>query len=547
MNTNDISSSQMPIAQGTNVEIKPGFDLNEQFEVPSPQQLNVSLLPVEQLTPDMLPEPIAAWILDIANRMNCPPDYVAVSALVMYSSIIGVGCGIKPKQKDDWVVVPNLWGGVIGSPSQLKSPSVQAALKPLDKMSAKAGEKFKLEKAAYEKELATYKAKNDALKSAITTAIKNGKTYEKESKELDNLIQPVEPKERRFKTTDVTVEKLTELLKDNKRGLLIYRDELVGLLASWDKQGHESDRAFYLESWNGNSYYTCDRIGRGTTHVEHCCLSVMGTIQPPRIQKYLTAAAGFDNDGLVQRLQLLVYPDPPNVRIPDEYPNNEAKNRATAIAEILADIHFEQFGAMADQYDKFPAFRFDSNAQTLFFNWLKELTIKIDSPDETPLMAEHLGKYRSLMPSLALIFHAIELADLYIKASNSGNEIDKLKIACPQIPLRHAEMAVKWCKYLETHARRIYGLIKTDVQLAALELAKKMLRGKVENKFTAKQIYQNGWQHLTKPELVKDAIEFLVAKNWVFEVRPEMPTAGRPSAPIYAPNPQIFADKNLLK
>ena len=46
---------------------------------------------------------------------------------------------------------------------------------------------------------------------------------------------------------DPTVEKLRELLKDNPRGLLLIRDELSGLLRSFDKQGREGDREFYLE------------------------------------------------------------------------------------------------------------------------------------------------------------------------------------------------------------------------------------------------------------------------------------------------------------
>ena len=51
-----------------------------------------------------------------------------------------------------------------------------------------------------------------------------------------------------YRTNDVTIERLGELLRENSRGLLINRDELIGLLRSLDKEGHESDRAFYLEA-----------------------------------------------------------------------------------------------------------------------------------------------------------------------------------------------------------------------------------------------------------------------------------------------------------
>jgi hypothetical protein len=171
---------------------------------------------------------------------------------------------------------------------------------------------------------------------------------------------------------------------------------------------------------------------------------------------------------------------------------------------------------------------------------------KIQANDDNSLFAEHLGKYRSLFPSLALIFHLIELADEYGRIKNAGNLDDLIRISGPQVSLKHALMAEKWCKYLESHAIRIYGLIKTDAHLAAFELAKKILKEKIEGDFTAKQVYQKGWQYLTKVDVVKDAIEYLIANNWIFEVRPEMPTNGRPTAPIYTANPRIFKDNVLL-
>ncbi|MBA2410732.1 MAG: hypothetical protein H0V62_13560 [Gammaproteobacteria bacterium] len=48
--------------------------------------------------------------------------------------------------------------------------------------------------------------------------------------------------------------------------------------------------------------------------------------------------------------------------------------------------------------------------RSLFYEWLADLQEKLQGDDE-PVVLEHLGKYRSLMPSLALIFHLIEIAD----------------------------------------------------------------------------------------------------------------------------------------
>jgi Protein of unknown function (DUF3987) len=67
---------------------------------------------------------------------------------------------------------------------------------------------------------------------------------------------------------------------DNPKGLLLFRDELSGFLHTMDRPGHETDRAFYCEAWNGTGTFTYDRIGRGTMHIRAACVSVLGGIQP---------------------------------------------------------------------------------------------------------------------------------------------------------------------------------------------------------------------------------------------------------------------------
>ena len=112
------------------------------------------------------------------------------------------------------------------------------------------------------------------------------------------------------------------MLRDNPFGLLIMRDELAGLLASWEKEGREGDRAFYLEAWNGSSSFDTDRIGRGSIRIPNLCASIFGGIQPDKLTMYLEQAANsLANDGMLQRFQLLVYPDPVPWRYVDQFPN----------------------------------------------------------------------------------------------------------------------------------------------------------------------------------------------------------------------------------
>jgi hypothetical protein len=103
---------------------------------------------------------------------------------------------------------------------------------------------------------------------------------------------------------------LAQMLAVNPSGLLVFRDEITGLLANWDKQGNEGDRAFYLESWNGTQPYRQDRIGRGEVWIPNHCMSLLGGIQPELLASYLIGiSSSLDNDGRMQRFQVLVYPE----------------------------------------------------------------------------------------------------------------------------------------------------------------------------------------------------------------------------------------------
>jgi uncharacterized protein DUF3987 len=71
----------------------------------------------------LVPEALRAWIIDDAERMPCPPGFIAAAALVALGSIVGARCEMKPMARNSWLIVPNLWGGIVGDPSAKKSPA----------------------------------------------------------------------------------------------------------------------------------------------------------------------------------------------------------------------------------------------------------------------------------------------------------------------------------------------------------------------------------------------------------------------------------------
>ena len=268
---------------------------------PAPKPLPAGLLPVAQFDEGFLPRSISPWVLDIADRMQCPPDFVAVPAVVALGSVIGRKVGIRPQRRTDWIEVPNQWGLIVGRPGAMKSPAAAEALKPLHRLEADARRDNDVALKTFATQSALHKIAKDEAAKAARVAIKKG---EDASSALD-IDEPEEPKAKRYVVNDTTYEALGEILADNPDGVLAFRDELVSLLKTLDREEYAAARGFFLTAWNGTSGYTFDRIIRGKTHIEAACLSLLGGTQPGRIAEYIRRAnsGGAGDDGLIQRFR----------------------------------------------------------------------------------------------------------------------------------------------------------------------------------------------------------------------------------------------------
>ncbi len=472
-----------------------------------PKPIQAALHPVPAFDADtLLPEALRGWVMDEADRMPCPPDFIAAGALVALGAIIGARCAIKPKSRDSWLIVPNLWGGIVGLPSEKKSPSIGAALKPLDRLIARAMESHRADLEAFEADNTVFEAMKDAIESRIKAAAKDAKkgNLDALAKELQGHRQlaPDAPILRRYKSNDTTIEKLGELLRENPAGLLVLRDELVGLIASWDKEGREGERAFYLEAWNGNAAFDTDRIGRGSIFIPNLCVSIFGGIQPDKLVSYLEQAANaLANDGMLQRFQLLVYPDHRAWEWRDRIPAKDARDLAFGVFEALADFDPAAWGAApADDFAKFPHFCFDETALKIFIEWSSDLHGAKMPTEDHPIIQQHLAKFDKLFPALALILHLIDCAATGRRGS---------------VTAESALRAAAWCEYLEAHARRCYGLLTDDGLRAAQALADKLRQGKLADGFTARDVRRHQWRSLTTDEAVQAALDWLEDEGWL--------------------------------
>ena len=101
-------------AGGRSGELEPnGSNKREWLQ---PKLLPNGLAPVEAFSKRFMPEALGAWIDDISNRLQCPPDYVGVTAVTALGAVVGRRVGIRPQTKTDWMEIPNQWGCFIGRP-----------------------------------------------------------------------------------------------------------------------------------------------------------------------------------------------------------------------------------------------------------------------------------------------------------------------------------------------------------------------------------------------------------------------------------------------
>lgn len=495
--------------------------------LPVPQPLPSSLAPVMAFDDAWMPESFRPWLVDIAERMQCPPDFPAAAVMTALSSVIGRRVAIQPKAQDaGWIEHCNLWGLVVGDPGSLKSPTLQAALRPLKRMEAESVRRHGEAEQTRKTDSVKAKMLRDAAAKEAAKAIRTGKGADFDFAAL----VPAENGDdetplRRFVVNDFTLEALGEVLRANPLGTLAFNDEIAGLLALLEREGNQSLRAFLLLAWSGKEGFTFDRIMRGIRRVEHVCLSVLGGIQPGVLAEFVRGAqsGGAGDDGLVQRFGLMVWPDARSEwRDVDKAPHINGAEDVESLFRTIEEMRVDDLAKHAPpNADGVPVFTFAPDALERFRDWRGELERRLRGDELTRPMIGHLAKYRKLVPALSLVIH---LAEWRTEA----------------VTLAALEKAMRWAAYLETHAARAYGsrgVVEAD---AARSLLKKLIAGTagLPEEFTARQVRNKGWSCMSKPDEAEAVCELLADCGWII-ARDAGKTVkgGRPTV-VYRVNPR---------
>jgi hypothetical protein len=490
--------------------------------------------PVPPFPTDFLPGVIGEFARKQAFDLQVPLDFVAIPVLISAATAIGPEFRMSPKAHASWEERACLWGGVIGYVGDGKTPAFNAALTPIWPLQAKWRAEFQDKLNSHKEAVKLAKMVNKQWEKDAAAALKK----RQEPPPVPEDAKPPEPPVlREIVTNDTTQERLAELLMHNRRGVLLYRDELSGWFSSFNQYRPGADEQFYLQCHAGGPWQQHRKIG--DVSILDIYLSIFGGFQPEVINAVLARGGytGKPDNGLTARFSLLVWPDPTPVTWVDNSPDPDMRGRVNRLFERLSELDPERFvGARLKDATHYPALRFNPGGGEVFREWFVAHHERQQTFDPDAQIKGHFAKYDGLFARLALVHHLLR----YVQ-----NEPGIEPAGVDAVTARAVRDFIE--NYLRPHAHKIYRHLGRDPGYAG---AKRIAQWLVENptitRFTARDVSQKDWSGLTGrnentgKNYLRAALEHLEnVAGWVrAEEVPPGPRGGRPTT-VYLVNPMI--------
>lgn len=461
------------------------------------------LLPPAPVPLDVLPDAIIDYVRDQSDLTGSDHGIIGLSAIVSAAACITDQITLQPKRRDPtWLEHPRLWAAFVGDPSTKKSPAIGKAVRHVKRIDHEMSER---NVSAF----AEYKWQHDSWK---------------EAKKADKLSPPPEPQKpavQRLVVEDTTVEALTEVLKDNPRGVLVLKDELTGWFASMDAykgsgKGASMDRAHWLEAYNGGRR-VIDRVTRGTVIVPNWSACILGGVQPDMMRR---VADSMGNDGLLQRFIVLVARSA--VEDHDRTPDMLAMERYRQLFDWLVGL---QPGTRPVQL---------TEAAHVCRERVARLALKLAEAFDNPSLKAWFGKWTGLYARLLLVYHVLECYPQSIHPCTtdvSGETAEKVeRLMCGTL-LHHGLHFYQ--EVLDAHERQ-----EQVRQLARLILAKRYGR------ITKRDMMQY-WKAGQKEDWykVRGIVESLCSMGWLDPDTDTLDSDGRPRAWLVNPECHVMFEQ----
>jgi hypothetical protein len=261
-----------------------------------------------------------------------------------------------------------LWSALVGSPGTGKSPMQRAMLAPIYEL---------------HREIVQAAAASERARAAMPGAAKEGERV------------PA----RALVTSDCTIDKMSELLMDNPRGILYTVDEFdswIGQHEAFGRDGGSRNRGEWMRLYDGGPHQV-DRVSRGRVFVPNWGASVLTATTPAALKRH---AKKLSADGLFQRFLV--------------FAARSSTERDETIPRLGVDAARRDFEARvravyaqaADLVEK-PVVRLSGEAAELYASEERRLRLLVESAEAiSESFAGHVAKHAGMLARVALTFHA---------------------------------------------------------------------------------------------------------------------------------------------
>ena len=359
-----------------------------------------------------------------------------------------------------------------------KTPPLDFAFRPIRKHDAKAIRKFKEEMELY----------NEALER-------------QRGKKEDSGTLPPKPILRRTIISDFTPEALIRAHDDNKRGVVLYVDEIMGMFNAVNQYSKGQLIEQLLTAFSGKALDVSRCSMPVLIHIEHPFINIVGTMQTIRMHELIDK--GYKANGFLDRF-LFVYPTSQKIADwADDEPSSSSSfdNYSTLWKTVIEKILDLPYSMNEDDDTIQNVLKFSKDASNYFTAWRNAAIGVVNKIKDDALVDSRIMKTPMLAARLALT-------------------IQILRWACGEVHKDYVDVdSTKAAIGLSDYFENCYTAIQKFMVLDGIEPQKKEFLNNVGKTFTTADAIQAGKEVGLSERSVMYALVGLVTDKIIKKVK----------------------------
>lgn len=404
---------------------------------------------------EIFPKAIRDIIEALEEYENYNVDFTAASFLTVFAAAMGNTWSVR--FMTGWISRPIIYMVLVGSPSCGKTPPLQQAVAPLLKLD---GEYDMI----YCKEMETYR---------------RWERMSAKQREKHSLPEEMKmPQRKCHVVVDSTVEALIGALRDNPRGVLIYKDEIDSLLSNFNRY-NGSDESYFLSLFSGTPFKYSRKSNNEHIFLANPYCSIIGSTQPGRLGEQFGGKRmmnGFSSRFLKVYPEINEMPSWNDTAMPDGV-LEEWERIIRKVVTVIPSTGQEGKETSME-------LMFSQEAKLRIIQWKDEVNNKAYAETDSDAVRALCGKLETYLVRFCLVIQIM----LGICGESGMDEIEP----------KTAELAIKLIEYFRNMESRIAPEIETGI---------------LDNRFT--ELLGNLRDSFTTAEAVREALQLGISESSV--------------------------------